>query len=305
MFRYDFIEFIEFFMYSILFCFTGVCVMPPAVTIILEYCTYGSLFDFIHKSKNNAYNNIKSNNNSQNNSISEATTTSNPIQMISDISRGTSFGFGMNPNNLHSNNNSDVRKSWNIYEGSDSGSVVGLDDLHGRSFDLSKSFGSNSNAISNSFQRSITLQNLDKSNNGINMNTTNNSNLNNNSIFNNKSYNLNDNNSNSNIHLNFSQNIRTSNETIDTNNHSMLPKESITTTARKRLNELIRSGLSFGGTKHNLTDSLPPITRLSLLQRFHMMIDSINAIEYLHSKKYMHCDVKSLNFLVCDVSIIL
>lgn len=29
----------------------GICVMPPAVTIVLEYCAFGSLFDFIYKSQ--------------------------------------------------------------------------------------------------------------------------------------------------------------------------------------------------------------------------------------------------------------
>ena len=28
--------------------------------------------------------------------------------------------------------------------------------------------------------------------------------------------------------------------------------------------------------------------------------DAVTAIVYLHSKKYMHCDIKSLNFLVTE-----
>ncbi len=40
---------------------------------------------------------------------------------------------------------------------------------------------------------------------------------------------------------------------------------------------------------------------VSLRQRVRMMRDAVNAIAFLHSKGYMHCDIKSLNFLVTEV----
>ncbi len=33
-----------------------------------------------------------------------------------------------------------------------------------------------------------------------------------------------------------------------------------------------------------------------------MILDAARAIEFVHAKGYMHCDIKSLNFLVTDVS---
>jgi serine/threonine protein kinase len=40
---------------------------------------------------------------------------------------------------------------------------------------------------------------------------------------------------------------------------------------------------------------------VSIQQRVRMMRDAVNAIAFLHSKGYMHCDIKSLNFLVTEV----
>lgn len=46
----------------------------------------------------------------------------------------------------------------------------------------------------------------------------------------------------------------------------------------------------------------PHIFFVNDLDRIKMMADCANAIAFLHSKGYMHCDIKSLNFLVSSVS---
>ena len=51
----------------------------------------------------------------------------------------------------------------------------------------------------------------------------------------------------------------------------------------------------------------PPVfTRahtLSILQRLKMMKDAISGVAFLHSRGYLHCDIKSLNFLVDEVRV--
>jgi serine/threonine protein kinase len=42
---------------------------------------------------------------------------------------------------------------------------------------------------------------------------------------------------------------------------------------------------------------------LSFNKRLVMMRDAIAGIAFLHEKGYMHCDIKSLNFLVAEVCI--
>jgi hypothetical protein len=66
-----------------------------------------------------------------------------------------------------------------------------------------------------------------------------------------------------------------------------------------------------GGETFNLRSSLEKISRSFLAEqkppvafsvpisiRYNMVLDVITAIDFLHSKGYMHCDIKSLNFLV-------
>lgn len=44
-------------------------------------------------------------------------------------------------------------------------------------------------------------------------------------------------------------------------------------------------------------------TTLSFRRRLIMMRDAICGIAHLHDQGYMHCDIKSLNFLVAEVSL--
>ena len=55
------------------------------------------------------------------------------------------------------------------------------------------------------------------------------------------------------------------------------------------------------------SDQVPPstttTTTLSDAKRA-MLIDAADALAFMHSKAYMHCDMKSLNYLVADVSVV-
>jgi serine/threonine protein kinase len=70
-----------------------------------------------------------------------------------------------------------------------------------------------------------------------------------------------------------------------------------------RLSDLIQA--SSGGNKH-LSQPKPVAFRpvgdqLEMKTRLAMMRDAVSAIAFLHRQGYMHCDIKSLNFLVCEV----
>lgn len=45
----------------------------------------------------------------------------------------------------------------------------------------------------------------------------------------------------------------------------------------------------------------PSREEFSDMQNYEMMLDAAKGLAYIHSKGYMHCDVKSLNFLVTEV----
>lgn len=69
----------------------------------------------------------------------------------------------------------------------------------------------------------------------------------------------------------------------------------------------IRQSLGFGKKSSRSNPQSTPLVTLAseipISQRYRMILDAVSAIEYLHSKGYMHCDIKSLNYLVADVSI--
>jgi hypothetical protein len=62
-------------------------------------------------------------------------------------------------------------------------------------------------------------------------------------------------------------------------------------------------GTTGGGTNagHSMTSSNGLAQYLSLTVRLRMMKDAVAGISFLHSKGFMHCDIKSLNFLVDEV----
>ena len=67
---------------------------------------------------------------------------------------------------------------------------------------------------------------------------------------------------------------------------------------RNDTSELIRTDLP-----QVVMDGLPLGHTLSIIGKLEMMCDIVRALAFLHSKGYMHCDIKSLNFLVTEVLI--
>lgn len=53
----------------------------------------------------------------------------------------------------------------------------------------------------------------------------------------------------------------------------------------------------------NLQRPSSALRNLTSVERFNMIVDAITSIAHIHATGYMHCDIKSLNFLVTEVRI--
>lgn len=86
-----------------------------------------------------------------------------------------------------------------------------------------------------------------------------------------------------------------------TNGWSNIPSPSLPRSLT--VNSEIEMSQSFS---HGATLSTSPLhshllaATLSFEDRVSLMLDAASAIAFMHSRGYLHCDIKSLNFLVCD-----
>ena len=220
----------------------GICVMPPALTIVLELCKYGSLFDFLHKPTVPVYAEF------DRDSISSAT-----VVVVTST--------------LHDNNaaTKDVEMQANVFDMSPCedypaptnapiNKAAALDDSGGRER-LSARFSGLKRPSNNNMRPSSSV--LDRESN-----TTASGQHERRSLF----------------------RLRLSH-------------------LSEHLSDLIQT--SSGGNKH-FSQPKPVAFRpvgeqLEMKTRLNMMRDAVSAIAFLHRQGYMHCDIKSLNFLVCEV----
>lgn len=384
----------------------GVCVMPPAVAIVLEFCYYGSLFDFIHKASNKKSQDSNvtgktgatSNSSSQNSSFSSSegremiqkrlVGTMNPLRDSRNSEKSWGISVSNTEDDIHNAN-------WNSYEGSDrtSGSSGLRDSVSSARSCNSASDTRQSEYFNVNIDQSIELVTAPKTKiNDLKLNNVHDysdNHLSGDILRNSKSttddtrvsYPSKENDSpkfkpveisvkknfpNDSSHDIFKEKVRlptvpsaisisenssdtfsrtiswksandirdtvsstdgnvrsghlnsvdsSSSKYSDSSNSSQInsikkDKISISASAAAKLKNLIKAGVSFSklGFLNNSADAveagLPPAFYVSYLIRHQMLLDCIRAIDFIHSQNYMHCDIKSLNFLVTEVILI-
>ena len=67
---------------------------------------------------------------------------------------------------------------------------------------------------------------------------------------------------------------------------------------RRDVADLVRSDLP-----QVVMEGLPLGHSLSIIGKLEIMCDVVRGLAFMHSKGFMHCDIKSLNFLVSEVCI--
>jgi hypothetical protein len=231
----------------------GICVMPPALTIVLELCKYGSLFDFLHKPTVPVYAEF------DRDSISSAVVAVTVMSTLHDNAAVTKDVEMMQGGNNNNNNKVFDLSPCEDYPAPSSLQVskAAVDDS-----------GGSRERMSGGIKHLSSLKRP-------------------------------------------SNNMRPSSSMIDRESNStaggQYERKSLfrlrLSHLSDRLSDLIQA--SSGGTKH-LSQPKPVAFRpvgdqLEMKTRLAMMRDAVSAIAFLHRQGYMHCDIKSLNFLVCEV----
>jgi hypothetical protein len=305
----------------------GICVMPPALTMVLEHCIFGSLYDFLYKpikkDKKDRRDSLASNASHRSlsrvgskiyNFIADAAASitgghnnaprdsTRESSIINPMARSSVRESATNNNNNNNNNRKtnhivdEEEDSKNEYDHSGGGGGSG----GGGSFvplDISKI----SPAVNTNPHSSLGLGR------GSNLNNSNNSN----SSGNNKEG----------VELDQlprpSQSRLSALNLTNHNNQNDIDEEREQSTSLPRQSFLQKtmdtiSGL-FTGSSTNPNNSsfstageresmgLPIAHSVSFHTRLQMMRDAVSGIAFMHSKGYMHCDIKSLNFLVDEV----
>eukprot|EP01038_Epipyxis_sp_PR26KG_P012169 gene12169-16296_t len=320
----------------------GVCVMPPALTLILEACKYGSLFEFLYTqvkpnkidfdittseneslfsekhlfSKNDMPKQRLTNNSNRGSSQSQVRLVSwglNPMEDASFSDDKMSSSILNNNSNLETERMSSAAKSPKNFDKPLAESLI-----------MNPMQSTYNNRLDNSSTIALTEIDLEKTDrkvlssslnsnqyisNRLSMNDNNNSTTNNN---NNKSTNYSSQN-NKNSKRSFSFSIGLSGENNVATDRSSRTFESLQNLMNESVDYLMsrlstssenRDDSSKDKDNHSNSQSRrkePLYSRaqyVSLEQRFRMMRDAASSIAFLHSKGFMHCDIKSLNFLV-------
>lgn len=275
---------------NIVSCY-GLCLMPPALSMVLENCEFGSLFDFIYKVQSKVrYENSKritplakiesSKSSSTRNPLSswkdkDDSNTNKPLTSIEEYKTNRITWGIRNPSTIPPNTNS----LWNVFDGVDSDGSSRYSDtsthhIANRESDISLSNLSDFDIAASSIKiktspkkgKDMKLIGLEIENIGQREST--------NSVYSSRM-----------------------SQSLDTARASIV---SLSAIATRKLQQLVKAGLAFGMKPIETEDlsQLPPAFALSFLQRLHMIQDAIRSIAYLHSQGYIHCDIKSLNFLV-------
>jgi hypothetical protein len=225
----------------------GVCVMPPSLTLVLEFCLHGSLFDFLYKPRKAAYREPSQ----------DVKNSAGREMRLTNVSRASELGAGRPPSGTqnpifpggHHSRDSESK------DGADGGhrdsngqrmsafSVHTVDSYGGGSVDGSARSSQGERPSTASSHMSMSSRLASKT----------------------------------------SRALGASISTLISTTNSILGRATV------------EEAVAQVPVLH------PSAYFVSIQQRVRMMRDAVNAIAFLHSKGYMHCDIKSLNFLVTEV----
>lgn len=242
----------------------GICVMPPAIAIVLESCAYGSLFDFLHKEKPTTTA-----------SFNSAADIINPAH-VRILSSNSSFGCS----SIDVDSMSwDIPEGayWNVVDENEGDDITEL--TESEEFPRLESITIRSTSSEPGMQMHQIRSSVTESEEGGG---------------------------------DWTRQPRASESINSEANNSVSPtirSQMARPSLHHRISKSIRASISaishFSGVSNSKTsqqslvnESLASLMPLKL--RIRMAIDALSAVEFLHSKGFMHCDIKSLNFLVAE-----
>jgi serine/threonine protein kinase len=204
----------------------GISIMPPVLALVMEYCKYGSLFDYLHKLR---------------------------LVPVQSIYGNASYGDSLVIDDINDNSNLKENKSINNKRSS-------------RNDNINLSMNSQ-----NAFTRTLMI------------NATRNKKLSSNH-----------------------DDLTTPLQSKESMNNSVFDLSFQSEDCNETRRKSVRSSLVNLFNSFIYKEERPSIyaaphgSSILLNQLIKMASDAIKAIAFLHSKGYLHCDLKSLNFLVCD-----
>jgi hypothetical protein len=256
----------------------GVCVMPPAVAIVLERCAFGSLFDFLYK--NRTFDDFSS-------SASQSFIQTNPSILLpyhSQSSASALAGTGGSERTSTISRPTYGDRGWGT-------STQTLDDNDTiGAVDNPLAVMSNPRHSLTSSHSAIAVMDIQKASEKRSSMVR---------------FSLQEESSHSSPYQ-LRPTYRASESSSNRGSSSSTKKR--LAWASRRFNNFILSGFSFG--KNNLKTggigvdpvsmSMPAAYRLTNTMRHKMMLDVIRALTHVHALGYIHSDIKSLNFLVTE-----
>lgn len=264
----------------------GICVMPPALTIVLEHCQYGSLFDFLYKPTkefvavdhrfDNSYNDqhiIDESNKATVNPL--CVENSQELQSNSQEANNNEENKIDNPNEVENSNEVAIsnRPSKSILRSSKKvkqPSLSNTNDPTLRGERISVAFNiamNNGNSVHIPPSNRMSQFSIDNESDRDSQNT-------------------------------FRQSVTMIRRTIDSL-ASFFQSTPLTQQSQKVTQQSLNSSNALQISR--IPVAFTAARAVSIATRLMMMRDAATGIAFLHSKGFMHCDIKSLNFLVDEV----
>jgi hypothetical protein len=271
----------------------GISVMPPSISLVMEHCSYGSLFDHLYKVRKQAKR-------TQSTADSVAGTTTKLYSIINEF-RTRLSSYTSSKSSGIANGNQSAKTSMCVVKsplsgrisdaGTDSGTDKDRNSLYVSNRDSIDDFNDIESYLESTARPSMTTR---QSLNGRSSAGSAHSGKDMNRESFRQSLNV------GRKHRGLSMNQRMK-EKLTVRN---LASHTASTTTKKPINTIAPyntggSSSSVNNSAHVGTSQLPSF---SFPEKLRMMHDVVAGILFLHEEGYIHCDIKSPNFLVANVS---